>query len=117
MNVKLTPAGGMAGTGFEFKPGMTIKCSERQGQRLIEHGIGTEAPKDAQVDGELFDKPPEELLPPPKKGKVERAIKPPAEKPEADNDSATCAGSTAKGNRCLRAPVAGKKFCQAHLEE
>ena len=117
MNVKLTPAGGMAGTGFEFKPGQVIKCSDRQGKRLIEHGIGTEAPKDAQVDGELFDKAPEELLPPPKKGKVEKAIKPAAEKPEKDGEPTTRAGSTAKGNRCLRAPVAGKRFCQAHLEE
>jgi len=117
MNIKLGPAGGMGGAGFEFKPGMTIKCSDRQGKRLVEHGIGTEAPKDAQIDGELFDKPPEELLPPPKKGKVEKAIRPAAETPETNGESDTCQGSTAKGNRCLNAPVAGKPYCKKHLEE
>lgn len=122
MNVKLTPSGGMAGTGFEFKPGQVIKCSERTGKRLIEHGIGTEAPAGAPVDGEMFDSTPEELVSPAKKGTVEKAVRPAAETPETNGngakaDAATCSASTAQGNPCKRAPVAGSDRCAGHSKE
>ena len=112
MNVKLMQ--GLAGTGFEYAPRMVIKCSDRQGERFISEGVGVEAAPGAEVDGEFFDRAPEEKVAP--RRTPEKAIKRAPETPEKGKEPATCAGTTTAGFSCKRAPVSGSEFCKKHQE-
>jgi hypothetical protein len=115
MNVKLISS--LAGDRFAFVPRQVIKCSDKTGASLVAAGIGVEAVAGAQVDGELFDEAAETKVPPPRRRTPERADAPAPETPESDKAAATCAGSTALGNPCKRAPLPGSKFCAKHEED
>lgn len=108
MKVKLIES--LAADRVSFRPRQVIECSDAAGARLIDHGVGTEAPDDAQADGHL---PEGEAKPARRTEMADRAA------PEAavtKGAPAHCKSKTNRGNQCLKAPADGSQFCIKHQE-
>lgn len=117
MNVKLTQgiAGDGCGRAGFFMPRQIIKCPAQVGARLIAEGMASEAPDNAEIDGEFFDRSPEPEAPP-RRRQPERPDAQKPETPESGKPAAKCAGKTTRGNACIKARLPGSKFCARHQE-
>lgn len=108
MIVKLTNA--LSGSRFTYRPRQVIECSEKTGERLIEHGVATEAPEGSIVEGKLTDGPPKKRA----AAKPERAEIASPESAVTRGKPAHCAGETKAGKPCKRSPDTGSRFCAQH---
>jgi hypothetical protein len=114
MIVKLTQ--GVSGDGCGrlgyFVPRQIVKCSDAQAARWIKEGIAEQAPENAAVDGEFFDRVPGPE--PPRKKAPERATRGTPEAAVTASAPDHCMGKTGRGNACLKAPLPGSQFCAKH---
>ena len=132
MNVTLKHS--LAGNGFDFRFGQTVKCSDKTGKSLIAADFAALAVPAVKPIGEIFGETAvskvlsegrqrlsdarERAEPiPGLKQQREKATTAKAETATTGPEPEHCTGETKQGNPCMRAPLPGTDRCAAHPKE